>query len=97
MSHFDWFMITTTTKNVGGSQNISFNWRVECLPLSHVCNSKKGKLWAKHMGLKCDVVGNTLGTKNSSYPPQQNSKEKNQALLLAFAHAHVNPHFAPKT
>jgi hypothetical protein len=53
------------------------------------------------MGLKCDVVGNTLGTKKtrkkSSYPPQQNSKEKNQTLLLALAHAHVSPHFAPKT
>jgi hypothetical protein len=74
-----------TKKNIGGFQNISFYWRVECLvnlkPLGHVHNQKKGNLWAKHMGLKCGVIGNTLGTKKtkkkSSYPPQQNSKEKN--------------------
>ncbi len=98
MNHFYWPMITK--KNIGGSQNRNFYRRVECLPLGHVCNKEKGKLWAKHMGLKCGVIGNTLGTKktkkNSSYPPQQNSKEKNWALLLALAHAHVNPCFPPK-
>jgi hypothetical protein len=59
---------------------------------------RKGRLWAKHMGLKWGLLGtplelkelarNMLGTKekrkkSTPFPPGQNLKRKNQGFLNA--------------
>jgi len=57
-------------------QNRRFYGKMECLPFGPPIWVKRGEVWAKHMGLKQGVIGNTLGTYGTYWELQGNCWEQ---------------------